>query len=430
MKPHEPEFQQAIDEVFRSIKPLLDQHPEIQESGILERIVVPDRCFIFRVTWMDDNGRRQVNTGYRVQFNNALGVYKGGTRFTPNLNLSIVKFLAFEQTFKNALTNLGMGGAKGGADFDPKGKSDGEIQRFCQAYMNELYKYIGPTSDVPGGDMGVGAREIGYMVGQYKQLSGSAESIFTGKPLLSGGSLLRPEATGYGLLYFVERCLMDHDETFENKNVLVSGAGNVGIHAAEKAEALGCKVIGISDKEGTLIDRSGLDINHLKKVNILQRLPLEDYLETHQDATYIPDSKRLYQEPCDIMLFCATENEADVEDVKALIDNGCKLMAEGANMPLTNEALAYVHEKKVIHLPGKAANAGGVATSLMEMSQNATFMPWPKGDVDNQLRHVMMTIYDEVSKAAQEFGDPHNYDMGANIASFRRVIQAMQQQGI
>lgn len=426
----EPEFKQAVDEIYKSIQPYLDQHPEIKESGLLDRLVIPDRCIIFRVTWMDDQNRLQVNTGYRVQFNNALGPYKGGLRFTPNVNLSIMKFLAFEQVFKNALTNLGMGGAKGGSDFNPKGKSEGEIQRFCQAYMSELYKYIGPRMDVPAGDMGVGAREIGYMVGAYKQLTGNSEGFITGKPLLSGGSLIRPEATGYGLLYFVDRALHDHNESIERKTVCVSGTGNVGIHAAEKAVALGAKVIGTNNITGTLIDEVGIDVPLLKRMVYINKEPLQNYLNVYPDAVFIEDTKALYQQKCDVMLFCATQNEADEQEVKTLIDNGCICMGEGANMPLTSAAMDYVAKSGIIHLPGKAANAGGVAVSLMEMSQNATYMPWSSGEVDHQLRDVMMSIYDDVAKTAKEYGQPDNYVLGANITAFRRIVEVMRQQGL
>lgn len=426
----EPEFQQAVDEVYSSIQPYLDKHPEVKESGILERLMIPDRSIIFRVTWMDDNHQLQVNTGYRVQFNNALGPYKGGLRFNPNVNLSIMKFLAFEQIFKNALTNLGIGGAKGGSDFNPKGKSDGEILRFCQAYMNELYRYLGPNIDVPAGDMGVTAREIGYLFGHYKTLSHAFEGIITSKPLISGGSLLRPEATGYGLLYFVERALGDKGDSLEGKRVLVSGSGNVGLHAAEKAMQLGAHVVAISDVDGTLIDEVGLDINVLKRIKIKERGTLSDYRNVYKDATYIPDNTRLYYQKCDVMLFCATQNEADVPEVEALIENGCILIAEGANMPLTNEAIKVVLDSQLTYLPGKAANAGGVGVSLMEMSQNATFMPWSEAEVDRQLKKMMMRIYDDISDTAKEYGDKGNFVLGANITAFKRVVEAMNQQGL
>ncbi len=429
MSKYEPEFQQAVEEIEKSIQPYLDQHPEIVESGIVERLKVPDRSIIFKVTWMDDNNKLQVNTGYRVQFNNSIGPYKGGIRFHPTVNLSIMKFLAYEQIFKNALTGLPMGGGKGGSDFDPKGKSVAEIMRFCQAYMIELSKYLGPNMDVPAGDIGVGQREVGFMLGQYKRLTGLSNGVLTGKPLSSGGSILRPEATGYGLLYILEYAMDDFNESISEKEVLVSGAGNVGMHAAEKAAQLGAKVVGISNVSGTLLDEVGLDIPLLKKIAYEEDGDISDYVTVYPHAKYYPDNKQIYQQKCDIFLFCATQNEADESDVRILLDNGCQFMAEGANMPLTNEAQDLVLASDILYLPGKAANAGGVSVSLMEMSQNSSFMPWFAHEVDRHLRNIMENIYNTISKTAKEYNQPRNFVLGANIAGFKKVVDAMNQQG-
>lgn len=429
MSQFEPEFNQAVEEIEKSIQPYLDQHPEIVQSGILDRLKVPDRSIIFKVTWMDDNNQLQVNTGYRVQFNNCLGPYKGGIRFDASVNLSIMKFLAYEQIFKNALTGLPMGGGKGGSDFNPRDKSEGEIQRFCQAYMTELVKYIGPNMDIPAGDIGVRAREIGFMLGQYKRLTGLSDGVLTGKPLTSGGSRLRPEATGYGLLYILEYAMDDFDASIQGQRVLISGAGNVGLHAAEKAAQLGAKVIGISDINGVLFDEVGLDIPLLKALKFDDNKELYDYVDIYPHSSYVNDRNKIYYQETDIFLFCATQNEASLDEVKALIESGCKFMAEGANMPLTNEAQDYVLESGILYLPGKAANAGGVSVSLMEMSQNATFLPWQNHEVDLQLKHIMEDIYDLISKTAKEYNQPHNFVLGANIAGFRKVVEAMKQQG-
>ena len=429
MSQFEPEFQQAASQIEKSIQPYLKQHPEIVESGILDRIKMPDRIIQFKVTWMDDNNKLRVNTGYRVQFNNAIGPYKGGIRFNKNVNLSIMKFLAYEQVFKNALTGLPMGGAKGGADFDPSDKSPGEIMRFTQAFMDELVKHIGPTLDVPAGDLGVGHQEIGYMMGHYKKLTGRSEGVFTGKPVVGGGSVNRTEATGYGLLYIMERALVDLDEKLEGKKVLVSGSGNVGLHAAEKAADLGAIVRGISNIHGTLIDEIGLDTELIKELRQEGSHNLEKYVETYPHAEFFPDNKHIYTETCDMFLFCATQNEAGLDEVKTLIEKGCRFIGEGANMPLSNEAQDYLLEKGILYIPGKAANAGGVSVSLFEMSQNATFLPWTASEVDKRLRQVMNHIYVTISETAKEYGAPNNFVLGANVAGFKKVVESMNLQG-
>lgn len=425
------EFEQAFLEVQESIEPYLEKHPELVKEKLMDRIRIPDRVIMFKVTWMDDNNQLQVNTGYRVQFNNALGTYKGGFRFHPNVNLDVMKFLAFEQIFKNALTGLDIGGAKGGSDFDPKGKSEGEIQRFCQAFMSQVYTYIGPDMDVPAGDMGVGAREIGYMIGEYKRLTHRSNGFITGKPQNLMGSLLRPEATGYGLCYITERAMKGQGHVMKGKRVLVSGAGNVGLHAAEKAAAMGAIVVGMSSSAGAIYDPNGLDIEEVKRQRIETNDHICAYAEHHPGAQCLLESKALFTKPCDVMLFCATQNEADIDDVKVLYENGCRVFGEGANMPLTLEATNFMleHQDQLIYLPGKAANAGGVAVSALEMSQNAGRVKWTSEEVDALLQNIMNNIYEEISFTAKQYNQPNNFVLGANITAFDKVVQAMKQQG-
>lgn len=425
----QPEFCQAVTEVLKSINLAVEKNPIYQDVGLLERIVEPERATIFRVPWVDDQGKTRVNRGYRVQFNSAIGPYKGGLRFHPSVNISIIKFLGFEQIFKNSLTGLPIGGAKGGSDFDPKGKSDGEVMRFCQSFMTGLYRIIGPNADVPAGDIGVGGREIGYMFGEYKRITGLYEGILTGKGLSYGGSLARTEATGYGLIYIMEEMLRDHGTSFDGKTVVVSGSGNVAIYAIEKAQSLGAKVVTCSDSNGYIYDENGIDLSILKYIKEKMRGRVKDYIKYHPEAVYV-QGKRPWSVPCNIALPCATQNEISEEDAKELVKNGCKAVGEGANMPSTLNATEVFLANKVLYVPAKAANAGGVATSALEMSQNSSRMSWTFEDVDTKLNHIMKDIYASMSQAAREYGHEDNFVIGANIAGFTKVADAMLAQGI
>ena len=426
--PNDPEFLQAVEEVFESLQVIQDQKPELLDDGVLLRMVEPDRQIMFRVPWVDDQGNTQVNRGYRVQFNNAIGPYKGGLRFHPSVNISIIKFLGFEQVFKNSLTTLPMGGGKGGSDFDPKGKSDGEIMRFCQSFMTELYKYIGPNTDVPAGDIGVGAREIGYMFGQYKKITNEWSGVLTGKGLSFGGSLVRTEATGYGLCYFTEALLNNKGTSFKDKIVDISGSGNVAIYACQKATELGAKVVTLSDSNGSIYDPNGIDLDAVKEIKEVRRGRIKEYCENHPDAVYM-EGKRPWSVKCDIALPCATQNELDLEDAKALVANGVFCVCEGANMPTTPDAIHYLMANGVYYAPGKASNAGGVAGSGLEMSQNAEHLSWTFDKVDEMLKNIMVGIFENCRDTAAEFGHPDEYVIGANIAGFLKVAQAMKAQG-
>ncbi len=428
--PSEPEFHQAVTEVLHSIEPVVAQNEKaLRRDALLERLVNPERQIKFRVPWIDDSGNVHVNTGYRVQFNSAIGPYKGGLRLHPSVNLGIIKFLGFEQIFKNSLTGLPIGGGKGGSDFDPKGKSDREIMSFCQNFMSELYKYIGADTDVPAGDIGVGGREIGYLFGEYKKLRGLFAGVLTGKGLQFGGSLARTEATGYGLLYITEEMLNARGDSVKGKTVAVSGAGNVAIYAIEKAEQLGGKPVTCSDSTGWIYDPDGIDVAALKEIKEVRRARLTEYVNYRPNAVY-RDGRGVWQVPCDIALPCATQNELDLDDARALVKNGVKAIAEGANMPSTPDAVAYFTENKVLFLPAKAANAGGVATSALEMSQNSERLRWTFDEVDEKLRYIMGHIYRKIDKAADKYGLPGNYVAGANIAGFEKVMYAMNAQGI
>ena len=428
--PHEPEFLQAVDELLDSLKLVESKHPEYLKDNLLERIVEPERVVMFRVPWVDDEGNVQVNRGYRVQFNSALGPYKGGLRFHPSVNLSIIKFLGFEQVFKNSLTTLPLGGGKGGSDFDPKGKSDGEVMRFCQSFMNELYRHIGADTDVPAGDIGVGAREVGYLFGQYKKIANQFTGVLTGKGLTWGGSLTRTEATGYGLCYFTEAMLKDHGNSFDGKTVVISGSGNVAIYAAEKAMQLGAKVVALSDSSGYIYDAQGIDLDLVKEIKEVKRGRIKEYCDTRTNAEYHEGSSGIWTLPCDIALPCATQNELDENSAKTLVANGCIAVAEGANMPTTPEAIHVLQQNHVLYAPGKASNAGGVACSGLEMSQNSQRLSWSFEEVDSKLKGIMENIYATVSKTAKEYGVEDNFVVGANIAGFEKVAKAMQAQGI
>ena len=428
--PNEPEFHQAVKEVLDSLRPVVEAKEQaFRRDALLERLVNPERQIKFRVPWIDDKGQVHVNTGYRVQFNSAIGPYKGGLRLHPSVNLGIIKFLGFEQIFKNSLTGLPIGGGKGGSDFDPKGKSDREIMAFCQSFMSELCKYIGADTDVPAGDIGTGAREIGYMFGQYKKLRGLFEGVLTGKGLSYGGSLARTEATGYGLLYIVEEMLKCHGETIEGKTVTVSGAGNVAIYAIEKAEQLGAKVVTCSDSTGWVYDPDGIDVAALKEIKEVKRKRLTEYKNYRPNAEY-HEGKGVWSVKCDIALPCATQNELGLEDAKALVANGVIAVAEGANMPTTAEATDYLQANGVLFLPGKAANAGGVATSALEMSQNGERLQWTFEKVDAKLKSIMVELYHNIDNAAKRYGVEGNFVAGANIAGFEKVVDAMNAQGI
>lgn len=426
---NEPEFIQAVTEVLTSLKPVINAHPEYQKAALLERIVEPERVVIFRVPWVDDEGQVQVNRGFRVQFNSCLGPYKGGLRLHPSVNLGIIKFLGFEQIFKNSLTTLPMGGGKGGSDFDPKGKSDGEVMRFCQSFMTELCKHIGADTDVPAGDIGTGAREIGYMFGQYKRIRNVWEGVLTGKGLSYGGSLARTEATGYGLIYFVEEYLKCHGDTFEGKTVSISGSGNVAIYATEKAQQLGAKVVTLSDSTGWVYDPNGIQLDVVKQIKEVERGRISEYAKRVDGVEY-HEGRGVWTIPVDIALPCATQNELLLEDAKQLVANGCKIVAEGANMPTTMEATEYLQENGVVFCPGKAANAGGVATSGLEMSQNSERLSWTFEEVDEKLKGIMVNIYHAADDAAREYGVEGDYVAGANIAGFKKLADAMMAQGI
>ena len=435
--PNEPEFIQAVTEVLESLEPVFEAHPEYEQAALLERLVEPERVIMFRVPWVDDEGKVQVNRGYRVQFNSAIGPYKGGLRFNPTVYLGMLKFLGFEQIFKNSLTTLPMGGGKGGSDFDPKGKSNMEVMRFCQSFMTELAKYIGPDTDVPAGDLGVGGREVAYMFGQYKRLQNEFTGTLTGKGLSFGGSLARTEATGYGLVYFVDEYLRCHDDSFEGKTVIVHGSGNVAIYAIQKAEQLGAKVVACTDTKGWIYDAEGLSVEALEAIYNAKRsgndkgVSLALYTNYRPNAEYhAEDGRNVWGVPCDIALPCARENTLHLEDAEKLVANGCKIVGEGANMPTTLEATAYLQEHGVAFFPGKAANAGGVATSGLEMSQNAGHISWTFEEVDEKLRGIMRSIYHACDDAAKEYGHEGNYVMGANIAGFKKIAAAMMAQGI
>jgi glutamate dehydrogenase (NADP+) len=425
----QPEFIQAVTEVLQSLEPVIEAHPEYEEAALLERIVEPERVIMFRVPWVDDNGKVQVNRGFRVQFNSAIGPYKGGLRLHPSVNLGIIKFLGFEQIFKNSLTTLPMGGGKGGCDFDPKGKSDMEVMRFCQAFMTELFRHIGADTDVPAGDIGTGAREIGYMFGQYKKIKNVFEGVLTGKGLSFGGSLARTEATGYGLVYLVEEYLKCNGDSFDGKTVCISGSGNVAIYATQKAQQLGAKVVTVSDSTGWVYDPAGIDVALLKQVKEVERGRLTEYAARREGVEY-HEGRGVWVTPCDIALPCATQNEVHMEDVENLVKNGCKILAEGANMPTTLEATEYVQEHGIVFFPGKAANAGGVATSGLEMSQNSERLSWTFEEVDAKLKGIMVSIFHAIDDAAKRYGHEGNYVMGANIAGFEKVANAMMAQGI
>ena len=432
--PSEPEFHQAVKEVLESLRVVVEANEEkFRREALLERLVEPERQFKFRVPWVDDKGQVQVNTGYRVQFNSAIGPYKGGLRLHPSVNLGIIKFLGFEQIFKNSLTGLPIGGGKGGSDFDPKGKSDREIMAFCQSFMTELCKYIGADTDVPAGDIGTGAREIGYMFGQYKRIRGVYEGVLTGKGLSYGGSLARTEATGYGLLYLTDEMLKCNGHDIKGKTVCVSGSGNVAIYATQKAQELGAKVVTVSDSTGWVYDKDGIDVALLKEVKEVKRARLSEYAAARPSAEYHEKKNGehgVWTVKCDIALPCATQNELDLEDAKALVANGCIAVAEGANMPTTLEATEYLQANKVLFAPGKAANAGGVATSALEMSQNSERLSWSFEEVDSKLKNIMVNIFHNLDDAAKRYGAEGNYVVGANIAGFEKVVDAMTAQGI
>ena len=428
--PSEPEFHQAVREVMESLRVVIEENEEeYRKNALLERLTNPERQIKFRVPWIDDNGQVQVNTGYRVQFNSAIGPYKGGLRFHPSVNVGIIKFLGFEQIFKNSLTGLPIGGGKGGSDFDPKGKSDREIMKFCQSFMTELCKYIGADTDVPAGDIGVGGREIGYLFGQYKRIRGLYEGVLTGKGLSFGGSLARTEATGYGLLYFTNAMLKANDIDIAGKTIAVSGAGNVAIYAIEKAQQLGGKPVTCSDSTGWIYDPEGIDVELLKEIKEVRRERLTAYAEARESAEY-HEGKGVWTVKCDLALPCATQNELQLEDAKTLVENGVLAVAEGANMPTTIEATEYLQENGVLFSPGKASNAGGVATSALEMSQNSERLSWTFEEVDSRLQTIMETIFENVADAAAEYGMDKNYVAGANIAGFKKVVDAMNAQGI
>ena len=434
--PSQTEFYQAAEEVLESLRPLISKHPEYQKYKIIERMVEPERQILFRVNWLDDKGEIQVNKGFRIEFNSALGPYKGGLRFHPSVNTGVIKFLGFEQIFKNALTGLQIGGGKGGSDFDPKGKSDNEIMRFCQAFMTELYRHIGPNTDVPAGDIGVGAREIGYMFGMYKKLVNRYEGVFTGKSLNWGGSLGRTQATGYGSVYFAKYMLEARNETLEGKRCVVSGSGNVAIYTIEKLYHLGALPVTCSDSKGMIIDEEGIDLKLLKELKEVKRERLSEYVKSRPNAKYIPveeytsGTNGVYSVPCYAAFPSATQNELNLKDAQNLLANGCVCVSEGANMPSTPEAVDLFIEKKIAYGPGKAANAGGVATSQLEMAQNASMVSWTFEEVDEKLAQIMKNIFETASQTAEEFGEPTNLVLGANIAGFKKVADAMIEQGL
>ena len=428
--PSEPEFHQAVKEVLESLAPVIEKHEdEFRKAALLERLTEPERVISFRVPWIDDQGQVQVNKGFRVQFNSAIGPYKGGLRFHPTVNQGILKFLGFEQVFKNSLTGLPIGGGKGGSDFDPKGKSDAEVMRFCQSFMTELYKYIGADQDVPACDIGVGGREIGFLYGQYKRITGLYEGVLTGKGLTWGGSLARTEATGYGVVYIVEEMLKHVNDSLEGKTVVISGSGNVAIYATEKAQQLGAKVVAMCDSTGYVYDPEGIQLDIVKDIKEVQRGRIKEYADQVASAQY-HDGTGIWSIPCDIALPCATQNELGLEDAKQLVANGVRLVAEGANMPTTIEATQYLQENGVLFMPGKAANAGGVATSALEMTQNSERLSWSFEEVDAKLKDIMVNIYAKVSDAAKRYDHEGNFVVGANIAGFEKVVDAMMAQGL
>ena len=428
---HEKEFLAAVEEFLDSMDPLVASDPRIEQNAILERLVVPERVIQFRVPWVDDQGKIQVNTGYRVQFNSAIGPYKGGMRFDKSVNLSILKFLGFEQTFKNSLTGLPMGGGKGGSDFNPRGKSDGEVMRFCQSFMNEFYRHIGPDTDVPAGDLGFGAREIGYMFGQYKKLVNEWSGVFTGKNISYGGSLGRPEATGYGLCYFAEEMLRTYFNTdFKGKKVIISGSGKVGSMALKKAHELGAIVVGMSDINGYVADPEGLNTDEIYELAKAKGEFTKDYVKAHPEVEHSDVSRDLWNVPCEIAMPCATQGEINLENAKALKKNGCYMLAEGANMPTDLDAIRYFNENDVLFSPGKASNAGGVAVSGLEMSQNAMHLSWTFEEVDEKLKGIMKSIFKQCHETAVKYGQPKNLALGANIAGFLKVYDAMLAQGV
>ncbi len=425
----QPEFLQAVEEVLESLQPVVQARPELEKAGIIERLVEPERIVMFRVPWVDDNGKVQVNRGYRVQFNSAIGPYKGGLRFHPSVNLSILKFLGFEQIFKNSLTTLPIGGGKGGSDFDPKGKSDAEVMRFCQSFMTELQRHIGPDTDVPAGDIGVGGREIGYMYGQYKRMRNDFTGVLTGKAIGAGGSLARTEATGYGLCYFTDEMLKAVGESFKGKRVIISGSGNVAIYATQKATELGAKVVALSDSNGYIYDADGIDLDLVKDIKEVKRQRIKEYAVRKPSAKYT-EGKGIWTIPCDIALPCATQNELNEEDARTLIANGVRAVAEGANMPSTPKAIAAFQQAGILFGPAKAANAGGVATSALEMCQNSARLSWSFEEVDSKLKNIMATIYKEAADAAKRYGMEGNLVAGANIAGFEKVANAMLWEGV
>ena len=428
--PAEPEFHQAVREVLTSLVPVVEARPEYIKEGVMDCLVEPERSLMFRISWVDDQGKVQVNRGYRVQFSTAIGPSKGGLRFHPSVNLSIIKFLGFEQIFKNSLTGLPMGGGKGGADFDPKGKSNNEVMRFCQSFMTELQRHIGPDTDVPAGDIGVGAREIGYLFGQYKRLRNEFTGVLTGKGLSYGGSLARTEATGYGLCYFTDNMLKAAGRSFDGATVVISGSGNVAIYACEKATSFGAKVVAMSDSNGYIYDKNGIDLPLIKQLKEVERKRIKEYVNTHPEAEYHEGCSGIWQIPCDIALPCATQNELDLNSAKALIKNGCFAVAEGANMPSTPEAVEAIQAAGLLFAPAKAANAGGVATSALEMSQNSMRFYWTFEEVDEHLKEIMTNLYHNASNAAAQYGRPGDLVAGANIAGFLKVADSMLAYGL
>ncbi len=428
--PGQPEFMQAAEEVLHSLRPVLDAHPEYQQGRVLERITEPERQLMFRVAWQDDKGEIHVNRGYRVAFNSALGPYKGGLRFHPSVNLSIIKFLGFEQIFKNSLTTLPIGGGKGGSDFDPKGKSDAEVMRFCQSFMTELYRHIGADTDVPAGDIGVGGREVGYLFGQYKRITNRFEGVLTGKGIHWGGSLVRTEATGYGLVYFVDEMLKGAGKSIDGMTCVVSGSGNVAIYAVQKARQLGAKCVAMSDSSGYIHDPDGIKLETVQRLKEVERKRIKEYVNEHPGAKYVEGCSGIWTVPCQIALPCATQNELDVEAARALVKNGVIAVGEGANMPSTPEAIEVFLQAGVLFGPGKAANAGGVATSGLEMQQNDMRMSWTFDEVDKRLKEIMRSIYISASSAADKYGCPGNFVVGANIAGFVKVADAMLDHGL
>lgn len=427
--PGEAEFHQAVEEVLESLAPVLEKHPEYVEAGIVDRLLEPERQIMFRVPWVDDNGKVQVNRGFRVEFNSAIGPYKGGLRFHPSVSLGIIKFLGFEQIFKNSLTTLPIGGGKGGSDFDPKGKSDNEVMRFTQSFMTELYRHIGADTDVPAGDIGVGGREIGFMFGQYKRIVNKFEGVLTGKGIGWGGSLGRTEATGFGTVYYTREMLKANGESFQGKRVVISGSGNVAIYAAKKATEYGAVVVCVSDSNGYVIDENGINVDTVKRIKEVERKRISEYVKSHPDAKYV-DGGCVWDVPCDIALPCSTQNDIDVDTAQKLIDNGLIAVGEGANMPCTNDAIKLFLANKILVGPAKAANAGGVAVSALEMSQNSQRLEWTFEEVDAKLDQIMTSIFKACDEASKEYGMPGNYVAGANIAGFTKVAKAMMAQGV